>query len=336
MNASLTIAASLVAMHIQIAGACGIDTARVLARVGLDEETLKDPEYRLTLAQNNAVWREIVALAGSEAIGLKLGQFVKLPGMGIVGYVMMNASTVSEGMQRFCKYERLLTNIYRTEIAQDKYSLAYVMHCLGPWQPERRYLLDFIMSAVRTLAIATPMDPRAIMEVRFQSEPPADISPYAAVFSPASLKFGCRDTRLIFACDVAAKPIIGANPDLFAAFEQQAQMLLSQYEQDNFSDRVRQKIAQSLQGVAPTLNEIAAQLHLSSRSVQMKLQEEGTSYQMLLNQVRRDLAIAHLQSGDLNKTEIAYLLGFSELSVFSRTFKRWTGKSPSAFQKHNE
>ncbi|MBP0000865.1 MAG: AraC family transcriptional regulator [Cyanobacteria bacterium SID2] len=335
MNASLTVATPLIAMRLQIARACGINTDLVLKRVGLNPTTLLNPMAKLTLAQDNAIWREIIALGGNPAIGLKFGQYVKLSGIGIVGYVMMNTRTAAEGMQRFCKYERLLTNAYHSEIARDKYHLACITHCEGDWQPERRCTIDFVMSAMRTLAVDLAIDPRAILQVQFQFDRPAHIEPYTAVFDRAVLKFGCPDSRLIFSSDVAETPVIGANPELLAVFDRQAEMLLSKYERDNLSDRVRQKIAERLKGETPALSEIATQLHLSSRSLQLKLQEEGTSYQMLLDEVRRDAAISYLQNSQLSKTEIAYLLGFSEVSVFSRTFKRWTGQAPSKFQQQN-
>lgn len=333
MNAFLTVAAPAIAMRIQIARACGVDTDLVLKRVGLSRVQLLNPMVRLTLAQDNAVWREIVALTGDPAIGLKLGQYIKLPGIGIVGYLMMNTGTITEGMRRLCKYERLLTNAYRTEIAEDRESLAYITHCEGGWQPERRHTLDFIMSAGQALAADLAIDPLALKAVCFQYDRPADITPYAVVFGRTQLKFGCRDTRFILASDVAKTPVIGANPDLLAVFDRQAEQLLAKYERDNLSDRVRLEIVEIVREEAPALSKIADRLHLSSRSLQLKLKEEGTSYQKLLDEVRRDLAIGYLRDSNLSLIEIAYLLGFSELSVFSRTFKRWTGQTPSAYQK---
>jgi len=335
MNDYLTIAAPLVAMRLQIARACGIDTALVLKQVGLHKATLLNPMARLTLAQDNAVWRSIVALIGDEAIGLKFGRYIKLSGIGVVGYMMMNTGTVVEGLRRFCKYEPLLTNIYRSEMVSNSDGFTHIIHCEGAWQPERRYTLDSIVSAGRYLAADRALDRQSILQVQFQYDRPGDLAPYAEVFGTAQLKFGCPDTRLIFAGQAAKTPVIGANPDLLATFEQQAEMLLAKYERDNFSDRVRQEILGSLKGETPALSAIAARLHLSSRNLQLKLQQEGTSFQTLLDEVRRYLAIAYLQNSNLSKTEIAFLLGFSEPSVFSRRCKLWTGKSPSAFQKEN-
>lgn len=334
MKTSLTIATPLVAMRIQIAQACGIDTSRVLKRVGLKPATLLNPIARFTLAQDNAVWRELVELTGDPAIGLKLGQYIKLPGLGAIGYLMMNADTIFEGMKFFCKYERLLTNAYRSEIVQNDEAIAYITHCEGDWQPERRYTLDFFMSSVRTLAANMAIDPLAIREIRFQSDRPANLDPYIEVFGSTQLKFGCDDTRFVFARAIAQTRVIGANPDLLTTFHQQAETLLAKYDRDNFSDRVRQKIVQHLQGETPTLKEISTQLHLSSRSLQLKLKQQNTSYQTLLDEVRRDMAIGYLQESHLSITDIAYLVGFSDLSVFSRKFKRWTGQAPSTFQKN--
>ena len=333
MKSPLTIATPLVAMRLQIARIHGIDTASVLKRAGLKAGALRNPLGRLTLDRDNAIWREIVAATGDPAIGLRLGRYFKLHGFGIVGYLMMNVDTVFEGMQRFCKYQRLITNAYRSETIRDEDSLAYVTYYEGDWQPERRCTLDFIMSSTRQLAVDVGIDIPAVKQVCFQYDRPADLAPYAAVFGNANLQFGCADTRFVFVEEAAETPVIGANPELLEAFDLQAKALLAEYDRESFSDRVRQAITQNLQGATPALGEIAGALNLSPRSLQMKLQEEGTSYQTLLDEVRKDMAIAYLRGGDLKKTEIAYLLGFSQASAFSRKFKRWTGKAPSAFQK---
>lgn len=125
------------------------------------------------------------------------------------------------------------------------------------------------------------------------------------------------------------------NPRLVNIFEQHAQDLLEspQLEEDTYAYRVQQRLLRQLRDDTPGIEVVAEQMAMSVRSLQMKLKEEGTSYQKILNDVRRSLAIAYLkQEPRVSKGEIAHMLGFSEISVFSRTFKKWTGKSPSEYQ----
>lgn len=123
------------------------------------------------------------------------------------------------------------------------------------------------------------------------------------------------------------------NPKLQNLFDKHASAFMSnQAPSESYSYRVKQLLLRHMKEDTPGIEMVADSLSMSVRSLQMKLKEEGTSYQKILNHVRKQLAIACLQEPKVSKGEIAYMLGFSEISVFSRTFKKWTGKSPTEFQ----
>jgi AraC-like DNA-binding protein len=82
-----------------------------------------------------------------------------------------------------------------------------------------------------------------------------------------------------------------------------------------------------------SLEEIAANFNTSARTLQRKLQEEGVSFQQLADSVRKTIALQYLQSGDYPLKEVSYILGYNELSAFTRAFKRWTGTTPVDYQK---
>src|SRR5262249_23623687 len=96
--------------------------------------------------------------------------------------------------------------------------------------------------------------------------------------------------------------------------------------------RVAQVLADRIKGTVPPLSEVARELAMSDRNLQRALRDDGTSFQKLLDQVRRDLAVRHLSTPGTSATQVGFLLGFSEPSAFHRAFRRWTGKAPSAFR----
>jgi AraC-like DNA-binding protein len=98
-------------------------------------------------------------------------------------------------------------------------------------------------------------------------------------------------------------------------------------------DNARTVITRELNGGNPSLEQVAAQLGLSERTLQRKLQELGTSHNDLVEQIRRDLAMRYLKEPDMAICEVAYLTGFSEPSSFHRAFKRWTGVTPGEFRE---
>jgi len=343
MDSPLTIAAFLVYARIQIARSCGIDVKTVLQRVGLKERIFLQPLARLTLEQDNAIWRELVAMTDDDNLGFKLGRYFRLQGFGVIGYMMMNTRTIGDGLKLFCRYEPLLTNMYRTEFDQDRDHLIFIERYVGEWQPERRHTIDFMASSCAAM-VADMGDRRTVptlARIAFPYPQPLDLDPYYATFGAVNFSFGHPELRVQFDGGVEDVPVVGASPAMLAAFEQQADALMTRYEEEHLYDslegelcqQVRQQILQYLRRDTPTLNDIASQLTMSARSLQLKLKAEGTSFKVLLDEVRRDLAIEYLQAGKLNKSEIACLLGFSEVSAFSRVFKRWTGQSPSEFQR---
>lgn len=128
-------------------------------------------------------------------------------------------------------------------------------------------------------------------------------------------------------------PILNANPHLFTLFTQHADALLANLHAPNLTARVKREIVALLKGEEPTLAVVADRLNLGVRTLQLHLKDEGTTYQQVLDEVRKALAVEHLREPNLSTTDIAYLLGFAEPSVFFRSFKKWTGETPGAFRR---
>jgi len=100
--------------------------------------------------------------------------------------------------------------------------------------------------------------------------------------------------------------------------------------------RVRSRLIDELPSGTVTERQVAEWLHMSRRTLQRKLRDEGTSYARELDGVRRELAERFIRDRSLTPSEITYLLGFAEISSFSRSFKRWTGIAPSAYRHRIE
>ncbi|MEM9985369.1 MAG: helix-turn-helix transcriptional regulator [Bacteroidota bacterium] len=129
------------------------------------------------------------------------------------------------------------------------------------------------------------------------------------------------------------KHLMPSNPDLIRLYDKHTgELLRRQDDNSSYTFKVRSLLVRQLREESPGIEIVADHLSMSVRSLQMKLKDEGTSYQKILNALRKNLAIAYLREQSVSKGEIAHMLGFSEISVFSRTFKKWTGKSPSEYQ----
>lgn len=146
--------------------------------------------------------------------------------------------------------------------------------------------------------------------------------------------------RIVFEAICLDWPVRSANTSLLSVFERHADTMLTAQQTQNdtqklIAQKVIEAITQPLQGEVPLIEAIARQLTLSVRQLQRELQAENTSYQLLLEETRKTLALKHLKNPDTSIHDVAFLLGFSEPSAFHRAFKRWLGQTPNSYRKRH-
>ena len=201
------------------------------------------------------------------------------------------------------------------------------------WRDELRYTVDCFMTAILSWSSANAPAPVTPKEVGFHYDRPANIDAHQAAFPSAVLKFETDVSYQIYDNACLDQPVLGANSDLFREFEDKVRRVIARVgNSDTWTEKVRHRVVKGLKGSSPTLEEIASELAVSMRTLQLRLSEEGTSYSEILSFARADLAKEFLKHGDVRNDEIAYLLGYSEESVFSRSFKKWTGRTPTEFR----
>ena len=129
------------------------------------------------------------------------------------------------------------------------------------------------------------------------------------------------------------KYLIGANPQLARLNDQVMIEYLAKLDKENIIDRVTAVIVDMLPSGGVVEESVAKTLNMSVRSLQRRLQQVGTTFRTLFETARRDLASTYVEDPEIELVEVAFLLGFSDQSAFSRAFKRWTGHTPSEARK---
>lgn len=170
------------------------------------------------------------------------------------------------------------------------------------------------------------------VKVRFSHPQPGDITEHQRIFS-APLLFKQPGNELVIDRKHLDMPILLANPELLETLEKHAQKLLDRlYSPNTLADKVVHLLGKMLKGEAPSIQQVAGKLAMSTRNLQNKLKKERTTYQKLLDQVRKEIAISYLKKPEVAIIDIAFHLGFSEQSVFNHAFKRWTGSTPHKYR----
>lgn len=162
--------------------------------------------------------------------------------------------------------------------------------------------------------------------------PPDDLE-HTRVFG-AGVRFSQPYACLQLDRAVLGLPIQGTDPHLAAVLDRFAQHRLEALPRAmDLVDELSQRIRQALRGTVPDAATLARQMGMSTRTLSRRLHERGLTYQEVLDQARRELALRHLLNKDLKVIEVAFLLGFSEVSTFYRAFRRWTGTTPAAYRR---
>jgi AraC-like DNA-binding protein len=339
MSSTDTLSVASLNMLLWAAGQRGADVEALRQAIGLDAATAANPDARLPIATMQRLWQLSVTATGDEHLDLHLGQLFNPAALGIVAYVLLNSPTLGAALQQLCRYQDVACQGVRTSLQPAKEFPGGAWLTLELTSPAIIYP-EYVFNSELSVYLAAfrVLTGQAVVPqvVRLAYPRPADTREHERVFAPAIPEFDAPLTALAFDAATLAQPILNANPALFILFEQHADALLAQLPQQlplTLPEQVRREIIRQLKGQVPALAAVADQLCMGVRTLQLHLREAGHSYQGLLDEVRQELALRHLHELHLSTTDIAFLLGYSDPSVFVRSFRKWTGQPPGRYRQ---
>ncbi len=309
----------------------GVDCRSVFVTLGLDYAALNNPEARFGQDSMTRLWRRAVELSGNPAIGLNMAKVVRPASFHVVGYALMSSRTLKEGFTRLVRYQRIIAEGADLSFRPlgDGYGLVLSIHgdTLPPARQSAEASLAYALAFCRWMT-AKPLTP---LKVFLQGDPPADLEPYRQVFQ-APLQFNSEHYALQFDRADMDFPLPSANPSLAQLHDRFAGEYLARFADTRVSHQARQVLCRLLPQGEPKRDSVAQILCLSPRTLQRRLQEEGSSFQQLLDDTRRELVVQYLLQPNLTLLEIAYLLGFADPSNFFRAFRRWFACTPGEYR----
>jgi len=309
----------------------GMDPAPIFRAAGIDPAALKVPGTRVPARTSQRLLRLAEQAVGDPSLGIDVARQMHGTALHAVGYAWLSSATLGEACRRFARYMRVLTELWTMRIEEGSGGVRIAFLFAGA-QPPAVWVHDWLAAGfVRLCRITygeafTPLD---VTVVRSAPDPRAPFDEWfrcPIVWGAARASVLCRHEDL-------AQPLPTANPDVALANERVALEYLERLDRSDIVAQVRRRILELLPSGPPTQMEIARALALSPRTLHRRLAEAGTSFAELLDNARRELAAGYLQRTDYSIAEVAYLVGFAEVSSFNRAFRRWTGKSPSAVRR---
>jgi len=312
--------------------ALGLDSAALCLEAGLDPAQMDDPNARYPLSATTRLWQLAVAASSDEALGLKTSRFVSPTSFHALGYALVASTSLRQVFERIERYHQVVSDALELELTElpERYEFRLRVPPGSP-EPAAEAVDAFAAIYVRTCRNRLGRD-YAPLAVHLRRPPPADPEPWQQVFR-APLHFGAAENLLQFARADFERTLDDGNPELAEHNEAVLRRTLEQLQPPTWQRQVRACLEAQLPNGEPSAERIAQALHLSLRSLQRHLAEEGASYEQLLGDTRQALALQHMRDPRCSLSEIAYLLGFADTSSFSRAFKRWTGQAPSQYRE---
>lgn len=333
-----TISSAALDQYLVSARAVGLDTVAGLHHARIDERLLGDPMARIdsNLFENLLDW--FIHESGDPLFGLHTSQFVQPGSYSVMGYIAMSATSLLEALSRVTLYEKLVGDMGVTEtVALPDGRLCVRWLCRHQRQPVRRHLIENVLGSwvryARWLINDTSINPA---EVWFEHAGPANLS-------------ALRDYHQVFGCDVLFNQPYNAlladqsllthrlrqpDPLLFATLEAHAAQALHELNLtgNTLAQRVQLRIRALIENDLPRKEKVAADLGMTERTLHRRLQDEGTTWQTLVDQVRDELAKNMLRNSDLTQAAIAERLGYADTRSFQRAFKRRCGSTPGEWR----
>ena len=309
----------------------GLDVAALLDEAGLDAAALSDPDARFPTESVSLLWQLAVARSGNPAIGLLTSNVVRPASFDVVAYTMMSSPNLLGILKGLARYVGIVSDAASLAITEDREGCRMILELFGGGQPVPRQRFEFdLMTILSFCRWVTNRDLRPLaLELRFP--PPSDPQPYRDAFK-CPLRFNAAMNGLLFAGADVIAPLPTAHPLLAEVHERLASEHLQRLDHAQTSSRTRAAIVRCLPGGEPRRTEIASALEMSERTLQRRLEAEGTTFQRLLDDTRRELAQQYLGQTDLSLADACYLLGFGDQSSFFRASKRWFGTSPRQYR----
>jgi AraC-like DNA-binding protein len=328
---NLTLVAGLVARLVEVAAELGLDRTALLAELGIDAAALQDHDNRLPLEVFARLWNLLSRRFPGRALAVDWIRTWKLTDAGVMGYVFVQVSTLKEAMEAAVRYGQLIDEGESPRLLRGA-PTSRLEYSMAPTLLATEHVPETIMATLVHF-IRAMVDPAFV--------PVAVRLPHRATARTPGLEryYGCRviheagEVSTEFPTELLDRSLPGADPVLAAYLKKQADGLVQQLGAENsVSQECARRIAERLGTGEPSQTDVARRMGMSERTLQRRLQAEKTTFNELLEESRRSIAVSYLADRKLAAYEVSFLLGYAEPATFFRAFKRWTGKTPQEYR----
>lgn len=296
---------------------------------------LNDSEKNIDFERAYRVWEWAIKMTHDSFLGLHIGEKTNPSILGLVGHLMQSCDTLFHAFEKVCQHNLTVTDMFRYKMKVSGNRVALQFEPTDLWvkvsPSSARHAVDQSMAGtlhVFQLLCGERIQPeKATLVIRR----PLSTKEYERVLRCA-IQFQASENALIFQRSDLDKSIISYDQSLLSLFDELIEER-KRKSKPTFANEVKNILTREFKGQAPALEILASRFHMTPRTLQRRLKENGLNYRDLGKQVKKDVAMRLLASQDHKVGEVAMILGYSEPSAFQRAFKTWSSMTPGKVKR---
>jgi AraC-like DNA-binding protein len=306
----------------------------ILQQFGLNDITLASPDARISIPRFMRLGFASIQYSQKPWLGLEMGAQTRVTNLGMAGLMALSSSNLKNACKALCHYELLSSYNARGQSAfymSDGFGIAQ-FYSISPYNRFNLFVVDSVLSGWYSLAKWLTGKDDCIEAICFEFDEPEYSHVYNSYFD-CEVRFSQPYNAVIIKPQALDYKVVYGCAATYELLKRQANADLEKVRMGlNFSEKVARVITPLLNGSTPTLDQVAEQLNMAPWTVRRKLVDEKVTFQQVLNNTRRDLAVSYVKDTAFTLGEIAYLLGFGSPTAFQRAFKRWMGVAPGIYR----
>lgn len=312
----------------------GYPVADLLAEAGLSEDDLAPHDARIPFVKHAAFFELAAKATGDSCLGFHFAQTRSLRDAGLVGYLGLASPILLDGLKNLARYMHVASEAVTISIDALEACGEVRWSARGLPSPKPTQCLEF--AGTQIFRVMRDVTGRRLTPVSasFAHQRSGDIEAFEHYFG-CPVKFGCWENIVELKPADLRLPLKEADDRLVVLLRGLCDDILSRNAElpVSLTDRLAPLITDRLSKGEAKLELVARELGMSPRSLSRRLAEADTSFNRIVEDLRRELSSKYLHESELGVTQISFLLGYSDVSSFNHAFKRWTGQTPSAFRR---